>query len=127
VAGQQLPWRARFDDQPGDALRRMPRRLDGAQLDGAEPQRVAVAHGAMRKLRAGFRSDDDLRSGARGELPMPADEVGVQMRLDDVADRQPEPRRLVDVLIDVPLRIDDRAFPAVAGEVGGVGETGKVE
>ena len=41
----------------------------------------------MRERRIGPRAEDDLRAAARRQLAMPADEIGVQVRLDDVADR----------------------------------------
>ena len=102
-------------------------RLHGAQLDAADAQRVAVAHGAVRELRARGGAEDDLRAGARGELAMAADEVRVEVRLHDVFDGQPALARRVEVLIDVALRIDDRAFAAVANQVRRVGETGQIE
>ena len=95
----------------------MTRRLHRAQLDRADAQCFAIANGAMRKLRVRVRADDDLRAGARGELAMSAHEVGVEMRLDDVANGQSAVRRLIDVLIDIALRIDDRALAAVADQI----------
>src|SRR5207237_2835263 len=112
VAGEDARRAAALDDEPGDRLRRVAGRLERAQLDVAEGEDVAVANGAVREGRAGARAEDDLRAAARGKLAVAAGEVGVQMRLDDVADRHALGTRLVEVELDVSTRGEDRGRAA---------------
>ena len=42
---------------------------------------------------------------------MAGDEVGVEVGEDDVLDPAAEPVRVLDVLVDVALRVDDRGRP----------------
>ena len=69
-------------------------------------------------------AEDDDGSGRRGELEVAAEEVRMQVRLDDVGDPQAEVLGIGHVLGDVPTRIDDdgRAAGLVAHEVRGVGQ-----
>ncbi len=62
----------------------------------------------------------------KGELAVAADEVGVEVRLDDVADGHALGARLVEVEVDVALRIDDRGLAAARDEVRGVREAAEV-
>ena len=72
-------------------------------------------------------AEHDLRARARGQLAMSADEVGVEVRLDDVGDREAALRRLLQVDLDVALRIHDGRDPLGADQVGRLGEAGQVE
>src|SRR5262245_33581644 len=113
VAGQdflRLIRSLRVDDQNGDAFWRVARGLQNAENDFADPELVAVFGRRMIESRAGFTPEDDLRPCALGKLAMAADEIGVQVRLYNVFDLQPLGFGLVDVLLDVALRIDDRRF-----------------
>ena len=105
----------------------MSRRLQRAQHDVADAQLVAVAHRAMRELGIRRRAKHDLRAGALRQLAMPADEVGVQVRLDDVADAQAALVGRVDVLLDVALRIDDRRLAVRTDQVRGMRQAAEVE
>ena len=58
---------------------------------------------------------------------MPADEVGVQVRLDHVLDPETVFGRFDEVLIDVTLRIDDSRLTAIADQVRRVGQAAEVE
>jgi hypothetical protein len=66
----------------------------------------------------------DRRAHAVAKLEMAGHEVGVEVREDDVLDRQAGPRRVLDVLIDVPARIDDDGGVGslVADQVGRLGQ-----
>ena len=70
----------------------------------------AVAYRAVRKRDAGPRPEHHLGAGALGELAVAAHEVGVQVRLDHVADREALRLRLVDVLVDVAPGVDDHGL-----------------
>jgi hypothetical protein len=54
---------------------------------------------------------------------MTADEVGVEMSLDNVFDFEPVIFGLSDVLINVALRIDNRSLTVGADQVRSMGET----
>jgi hypothetical protein len=58
---------------------------------------------------------------------VPADEVGVQVRLDDVPDAEAGARGLLDVLLDIALRVNDRRLALGADEVRGVRQASEVE
>jgi hypothetical protein len=102
-------------------------RLPEAQRDAPHVDLVAVSHGAVREGCVGVAAEDDLGSGARGEFAMPAHEVGVQVRLDDVLDLQVVRRALRKVLLDVSLRIDDCRFAFRADQIRSVCEATQVE
>ena len=76
----------------------------------------------MRKRRTCLGSDHNLRPGSRRQFAMPADKIGVQVGLDHISDAEAFARRLVDVLVDVPLRIDHCRLAAVADQIRGVGK-----
>jgi hypothetical protein len=59
---------------------------------------------------AGFFSENNFCPGARGQFVMTANEICVQMRLDDVPDPEILRGGLVEILIHVTLRIDDGSF-----------------
>ena len=49
------------------------------------------------------------------------------MRLDDVLDAQAGSRGLVQVLIDVPLRIDHCRFASIPNEIGSMRKAAEIE
>ena len=65
----------------------------------------------------------DARSSAPGKLMMAGDEVGVQMRFDNVLDLQAPLPGGVYVNVDVALRVDHGRDPFRGDQVGGVGQT----
>ena len=71
----------------------------------------------MRKLNVRLCAEDDLRAGARRDLLVTADEVGVQVRLDHILDFQSLRVRFLDVFIDITLRIDNRRFAIRANQI----------
>ena len=77
-----------------------------------------------REVDDGRVAERDRSTGARRELEVTTQEVGVEVGLDDPFDREPGGRRVGEVPVDVALRIDDHGPPGglVAHEVGGVRE-----
>ena len=101
VAGQherRLVRRVGVADQRRQALGRVARRLQEAQRDAADAELVAVVAPRGGGARAAaLRSEDHLGARALRELAVAAHEVGVQVRLDHVADAKavrlaPRPR-----------------------------------
>ena len=127
VAGEDRDRPVPIDDEQRDALRRVSRRLEDAQAYAAERDLVAVAGGHVGEGGPGPVPDDDRRARAAGQLPVARHEVGVDVRLDDVADLEAVPRRRLQVGVDVPPGVDDRRDAAVADEVGGLRETAEVD
>jgi hypothetical protein len=110
-----------------DGLGRMPRRLEEAQRDLAHRDRVAVVDGDVRELRLRGGAEVDLRAGALGELAVARDEVGVQVCLDDVPDRQPLRPRLIYIDVHVPAGVDHGRLAVRADHVGRLREAAQVE
>ena len=73
-----------------------------------ELERIAVFDRRMREGGARAVAEINARSGALRELMVAGDEVGVQVRLDDVLDLQTLLLGGFNVDVDVALRIDDR-------------------
>ena len=69
------------------------------------------------KLRRRLRAEVDPRAGARGELVMTGDEIGVTMCFDHMFDRETVSARIFEVDIDVPLRIDNGGFGTGPNEI----------
>ena len=115
------------DDEDGNALGRVARRLQEAQDDLAHPDLVAVLHRAVGEGRGRPGSEDDLCPRALRQLDMAAHEVGVQVRLHDVADGEALRVRLGHVLFDVALGIDHRGLALGADQVGSVGQAAEIE
>jgi len=61
----------------------------------------------VRERRNGAMTEYDLRAGSPGEFPMAADEIGVHVRLENIADLKPRFARGCDVRIHIALRVDD--------------------
>ena len=76
-----------------------------------------VIEGALRRFRR-----VDRRAGRPREVDVPRDEIGVQVRLDDVGDLHVERFRRVEVDLHVAPGIDDRAGPVSREHVGTVGD-----
>ncbi len=85
-------------------------------------------HGGEGVLGRGGSAEVDGGVAAIAELEMAGDEVGMEVREEDVADVQAESVSVVDVLLDVALRVDDdgRVAGFVADEIGGVREAAEV-
>ena len=63
----------------------------------------------------------------RSQLLVAGNEVGVQMRLNDVLDDETVGSGFFDVLLDVALRIDNGRFPIRSDKVGGVREATQIK
>ena len=128
--GRQRFGRARGEvvDQNRDPLGRVARGLHDLELDVAKLDRVAVLHLDALELRLGPAAEMDRRPGLVAELDVAGDEVGVEVGQEDVLDRVAAGLGVGEVLVDVPLRIDDgrRLRLLVGDHVGGVGEAGEV-
>ena len=113
----------------GDRLRSVAGRLQRLQAYASEFENVAIVKGG--ECIAGFRrgAEIDSRAHAIAQLQMPGDEVGVEMRQKDVLDLEPVFGGKRDVLIRVPLRINDgcRACRLVSNQVGGVRQARQIE
>jgi hypothetical protein len=117
-------------DDDRDRLGRMAGRFQDHQPDArAEVDDVAVVQrrGGVFGLRR--LADVDRGAGPIAQLEVPGDEVGVEVRQEDVRDAQAVLGRHGDVLIDVTLRIDNgsHARRLVADEVRRVREALQVE
>ena len=72
----------------------------------AEADLIAFARGNVGEFGAGALAQMDLRAGARGQLAMAADEIGVQVGLNDVLDLQAVLAGFIEIELDVALGID---------------------
>jgi hypothetical protein len=73
--------------------------------------------------------DVEARPEAVPQLEMSGEEVRVEVGEEDMLDAHPPLLRHRDILVDVPLGVDDHGGPAslVAEEVGRMGEAAQVE
>ena len=101
---------------------------DHAAGGEAEGQLLAVGKAAdlVRGLGAGAVADPG--AGGLGEFQVAGHKVGVEVRVEDALDAQAVGRGVVQVLRDVPARVNHDGTPGffVAQEVGGVGQATKV-
>ena len=106
--------------QDRDPLGRVPRGLHDREARIAELDHVAVLERRELVLRARPCAEEDPRSDPIAELQVTRDEVGVEVREQDVLDRGALRLGVLDVLVDVALRVDDGsgACPLVDDEVG---------
>ena len=115
-------------DEDRDRLGRVAGRLERDEPDLAELDRVAV--GERRELVLGLRpgAEVDPRADAVAQLEVAGEEVGVEVREEDVLDPAAAALGVGDVLVDVALRVDDGrdAGCLVGDEVRRVGEAAEV-
>src|SRR4051812_50102862 len=97
----------KVEDQDRNGLDRMARRLQDLEPHPRKIQAVAVLHGDEWVLRV--RAGAEMNGGAAAitELQMPGNEVGMKMRQEYVPDMQAKIRGVVQVLLDISLRIDN--------------------
>ena len=102
----------------------------GEHLEGhlAEREPLAVLEQLDREGHVGAVAVGDDGADAVGELEVAADEVGVEVRLDDALDDEPFRLRLLEVDVDVAPWVDDHGATGrlVADEVRGVGQAPEV-
>jgi hypothetical protein len=113
---------ARIGDQIGGVLRTVARRRERADLHVADRDRVAVRDGLVLELDVRVLGDVDRGPRRASEPALARDMVGVVVRLENVADPEVVLVREAEVLVHVPLRIDDRRLAPVCDHVGGAAE-----
>ncbi len=110
VAGQHEPGliAARgVDDGQAAVLGPVAGRVDHAQGDGADLDRVAVDHRIVRVVDLGRRVDADRNAVLEREAAVPGDVVGVRVRLDRSHDPEPAPLGLGEQRLDRKRRVDE--------------------
>jgi hypothetical protein len=105
------------------ALLRMSGRLQEVQAGVSETNRIAVFHRLVREFRPRALAQVDARAGTLSQFEVAGNEIRVQVRFDDVPDREARLRRRIDVNFNVSLRVDHRGFPFRGDEVRRVGQT----
>jgi hypothetical protein len=105
----------------------MPRCLDNSEVHAADRKLIAIFHRAMGKACSGFFAKHDLSASAIRKFAVTADEIRMQVRLNDVLDFQVLRCCCFDVVIDVTLRIDNRCFAVRANQVRRVRKTCQIE
>jgi hypothetical protein len=100
---------ARLLDENRHVLGGVPWRVQQPARDVADRQRFAVRRLAKRKLQIGARSGQHGGAEA-GELARAGHEIGMDVRLDRIGDRQAVPIGEARIRIDVASRIDDCRF-----------------
>ena len=78
----------------------------------------SVAERVVRVRRARVRVHGHRYAVLKCQPPVPRDVVGVRVRLQDVRDLEAVLSRQGQVVLDLPLRVDDRRLAAVGDEVG---------
>jgi hypothetical protein len=111
-----------------DRLGSVPGCRKDLEIDLSQAQVPAIGQGVDGVVDARRVAVRDDRAGARRELEMAAEEVGVQVRLDDSLDRQPRDLGVTQVATDIALRVDDDGAPgrSVPYEIRGVRQTVEV-
>ena len=82
-------------------------RVDHAQDDGTDLDRVSVDHRIVRVVDLGRRVDADRNAVLEGEAAVPGDVVGVRVRLDRSHDPKPALLGLGEQRLDRKRRVDD--------------------
>ena len=97
-------------------------RGQGSDADAGDLHGIAVGKWLVLELDAGPIGDVDGGSRCRPKAPAAGNVVGVRVRLQDVRDLEAVLVRQGEVVLDVPLRIDDRRLSPVRDDVGGAAE-----
>src|SRR5688572_1960565 len=105
----------------------MPRRFPKPQRHRTDLDLIAVLNLQSRKLCLSSFSVNDLSAGSRGQFNMAAHKIGMRVSLDDVFDLLPVGRRFENVLLDIPLRIDNRCLAVRAEIIRRMRETAEIE
>ena len=90
-----------------DRLRCVAGRVAHLEHHRAERQALAVCEQASGELRLGDTTEAHIGPCRLREFQVTGQEVGVEVRLEDVGDRESVTARGVEVLLDVALRVDD--------------------
>jgi hypothetical protein len=105
----------RIEDYEANAFGRVAGRFKDTNATVSEANLVSVAEGLMWELSSGEGSHANLCAGALRKLAMSGNEIGVEMRFENVLDRDVFFRGGVEVNLNITLRIDDDGF-ALGGE-----------
>jgi len=105
----------------------MPRSFQKPQDNVSDPYLVPVCDRSMRKGGVRFAAKNDLRASPPRKLDMSADEIGVKVCFDYILDGQSLGGGLVQVLLDVTLRVDDCRFTVRADKISRVRQTPEVK
>ena len=107
------------DDREAAVLRPVAGRVDDAEGDGTDLDRVAVVHRVVRVVDAGCDVDADRDAVLEREPAVAGDVVGVRVRLDRAHDAQSVPVGLLQERLDRERRVDEHrdARLLVADEV----------
>ena len=91
-------------------LRRVARRADRLEAEAAQVDRLSIGKCGVpeRQIR---RARGDHGGADRSELPAAGDEVGVEMRLDGVCERESASLGELAIGSRIPCRIDDECPP----------------
>jgi len=102
----------------------VPRRVDRAEDDLADPDLRPVLERLVRERRAGRRVDVDRDAVLEREASVPRDVVCVRVRLDDAGEPDAAELRLLQDWFDRVRRVDDdrNAGVLIADEVTGAAE-----
>ena len=111
-----------------DRLGRVPGRLQHGQAHRPELHRIAVGHRRERVLGPRPSAEMDRRALALAKLEVSGHEVGVEVRQEHVTDPALKPAGVLEVLLDIALRVDHSCGSArlVGDEVRGVREAAEV-
>ncbi len=106
----------------------MPGRLEHLEPDPPELDRLPVGERGEGVLGLGPRAQEDLGADPVAELQVAGEEVGVEVREEDMLDPAAHGLGVCEVLVDVALRVDHRrhARRSRRRQVGGVRQTAKV-
>ncbi len=100
----------------------MARRRERRDGDLANGDGIAVCERLVLELDARVLGDMDRRPGGASQPSLPGHVVGVIVRLEDVRDAKAVLFGEREVVVDVPLRVDDSSLAAVRDHVGGAAE-----
>jgi len=115
--------------QNGNRLGSVPRRFQRLETHAPKLDSVVIAKRGKRVPCFRRGAEIDRRAHPVAQLQMPGDEIGVQVRQEDVLDGEPMFGGKRNVLVDVALRVNDgcRACRLVSNEVGRVRQAWQVE
>src|SRR6185369_5973478 len=127
VASQNFLWlirNRRIDHQQTNAFRCVARGFHKAQDQVPKFDFIAIFHSEMIELDTGLSTKDDSCSGSFCEFVMSTYKVGVQVCFDDVLDLELVYVCLVDVIVNVALRINNRSFSVRTNQIRSMSKTG---
>src|ERR671924_598648 len=125
VAGQDEPRAlvaASVLDEEREVLGPVAGRPDGGDARLPDLDRRSLLERLVVVLGFGLARDVERRPGRGREPPAAGEVVGVVMGLEHVPDLEVVLAREVEVLLDLPLRVDDRRFAPVGDHVRGAAE-----